>query len=313
MLSARRLATISGGGTERIWMSWSGSMPCSATIVAQQVIVHRIVERHRELDALPVLRIALVLVLDRKRDRLAVDVFDRRHRVGDRIGAGAHGDRDRHRRQHVRGVVFLVDGLVAHHRPAGGLDHFDVEAVLLVEAHRLRHDDRRGAGDRDEADLEVFLLERPALRQTPRSRSRAGRIATRPPARSRRRPISGRRGARRPAETSRASRRRRPRLRSASPRSRSDGRHCNCCARLIMLGLADVTAAGAAPADSDGGWHRTDCRKWTWTLPLRSLRLARWSKRACQSRFGRRRCSAVQSLTPADLHDYEIFVIYDNS
>ena len=74
-------------------------------------------------------------------------------------------DRDRHRRQHVRGVVFLVDGLVADHRPAGGLDHLDVEAVLLVEAHRLRHDDRRRAGDRDEADLEVLLLDRAALRE----------------------------------------------------------------------------------------------------------------------------------------------------
>ena len=74
-------------------------------------------------------------------------------------------DRERHRRQHVRGVVFLVDGLVADHRPAGGLDHFDVEAVLGIEAHRRRHDDRRGAGDRDEADLEVLLLERPALRE----------------------------------------------------------------------------------------------------------------------------------------------------
>ena len=30
-LPARKLATISGGGTTRIWMSLSGSMPCSAT------------------------------------------------------------------------------------------------------------------------------------------------------------------------------------------------------------------------------------------------------------------------------------------
>jgi hypothetical protein len=65
----------------------------------------------------------------------------------------------------VRGVVFLVDGLVADHRPAGGLDDFDVEAVLGVEAHRRGHDDRRGAGDRNEADLEVFLFQRRALRE----------------------------------------------------------------------------------------------------------------------------------------------------
>ncbi len=80
-------------------------------VIAQQIIVHRIVERHRELHALPGLRIALVLVLDRQRDRLAVDVLHRRHRVGDRVRAGAHRDRERHRRQHVRRVVFLVEVL----------------------------------------------------------------------------------------------------------------------------------------------------------------------------------------------------------
>ncbi len=152
-------------------------------IIAQQVVVHRIVERHRELEALPRLRIALVLVLDRERDRLAVDVFHRRHRVGHRIGADAERDRDRHRREHVGRVVFLVQRLVADHRPARGLDHFDVEAVLRIEAHRVRHDDRRGAGDRDEADLEVLLFDRRRPARTHRSRSTAGRTARARPAR----------------------------------------------------------------------------------------------------------------------------------
>ncbi len=134
-------------------------------IVAQQVVVHRVIEGHRELETLPVPGIALVLVLDRERDRLAVDIFDRRHGVGQRIGARAHGDGERHRGEHVRGVVFLVDGLVANHRPARGLDDFDVEAVLGVKPHRRRHDDRGGAGDRNEADLEVLLLQRAALRK----------------------------------------------------------------------------------------------------------------------------------------------------
>ena len=58
------------------------------------------------------------------------------------------------------GVVFLVDGLVAHHGPARGLDHLDIEAVLGIEAERRRHDDRCGASDRDEADLEVLLFRR---------------------------------------------------------------------------------------------------------------------------------------------------------
>ena len=134
-------------------------------VIAQQIIVHRIVERDGELHALPVLRIALVLVLHGKRDALPVDVLDRRHREGNRIGAQPQRDRDRHRRQHVRGVVFLVDGLVADHRPAGGLHHFDVEAVLGIEAERRGHDDRRRAGDRNEADLEVLLLGCASLRE----------------------------------------------------------------------------------------------------------------------------------------------------
>jgi hypothetical protein len=79
--------------------------------------------------------------------------------VGDGFEPDAHRDGDRHRRQHVRGVVFLVQHLVADQRPAGGLDHADVEALLLVEAQRVGHDQRAGAGDRDEADLEVLLLQ----------------------------------------------------------------------------------------------------------------------------------------------------------
>jgi hypothetical protein len=98
-------------------------------------------------------------VLVGERDRLAVDVLDGRDGIGNRVRAGAHRDGDRHRRQHVGGVVFLVDGLVADDRPAGGAHHLDVEAVLGIEAQRMRHDDRRRAGDRDEADLEVLLLD----------------------------------------------------------------------------------------------------------------------------------------------------------
>jgi len=69
-------------------------------------------------------------VLDRQRDALAVDVLDRRYGEWDRLRAEAEGERQRHRREHVGGVVFLVDGLVADYRPAGGLDHIDIEAVL---------------------------------------------------------------------------------------------------------------------------------------------------------------------------------------
>ena len=120
-----------------------GVEPVLGHEVAQQIVVHRVVEGHGELEALPLLRIALVLVLHRERDRLAVDVLDRGHRVGDRLRADAERDRERHRREHVRGVVFLVERLVADHGPARGLHDVDVQALPAVEAHRLRHDDRR--------------------------------------------------------------------------------------------------------------------------------------------------------------------------
>ncbi len=158
-------------------------------VVAQQIIVHRVIERHRELEALPVLGIALVLVLDRERDGLAIDVLDRRHRVGDRIGPGAERDGERHRREHVGGVVFLVEGLVADHRPARGLDHLHVQAMLAVEPHRMRHDDRRGAGDRDESDLEVGFLEGGALRKHLGRGLERKELATAPPARSKHQPM----------------------------------------------------------------------------------------------------------------------------
>jgi hypothetical protein len=122
--------------------------------------VDREVERHAELHAAPGGGVAAVAVLERQHDRLAVDVLDRGHRPGHGRGADAHGDRQRHRRQHVGGVVLAGHRLVAHDRPAGGLDQLDVEALARVVAHRAGHDDRRGAGDRDEADAQALLLGR---------------------------------------------------------------------------------------------------------------------------------------------------------
>ena len=127
-------------------------------VIAQQIVVHGVVERHRELEPFPELGVVLVLVLDRERDRLAVDVLDRRHGVRDRVRPGAERDGKRHRREHMGCVVFLVQGLVANDRPAGGLDHLHVQSVLAVEAHGMRHDDGGGAGDRDEPDLEILLF-----------------------------------------------------------------------------------------------------------------------------------------------------------
>ena len=129
-------------------------------VVAQQEVVDRVLEGDRELEALPVARVAVVLVLERERDRLPVDVLDGGHAHRLRRAALADRHRQRHRRQEVRGVELAVDHLVAHQRPAGGLAEGDVQALRLVHAHRVGHDQGRGAVDRDEADLEVLLLER---------------------------------------------------------------------------------------------------------------------------------------------------------
>ena len=134
-------------------------------IIAQQIIMVRIVEGNREFQTLPGLGIAAILQIHRKADRLTVDVLDRRNREWHAHRAEPHRDRDRHRRQHVGGVVFLVDGLVADDRPAGGLDHVNVELLLGIEAERMGHDDRGCAGDRDEADRELGLFQRTRLRE----------------------------------------------------------------------------------------------------------------------------------------------------
>ena len=220
MLSARRLATISGGGTDADLDVGVGIEAVLRHVVAQQVVVHRVVERHRELEALPLLRIALVLVLDGQRDGLAVDVLDRRHAcrgpgssptpiviasgIGESMWAASYS---------LLMVLSRIDG------PAGGLDHLDVEAVLAVEAHRVRHDDRRGAGDRDEADLEVLLLRRGGLGEHFRRQSRAGRTARSPPVPSRRRPRAGTPCGWLPPGTARARRPTRRRATVAHPRS----------------------------------------------------------------------------------------------
>jgi hypothetical protein len=60
--------------------------------------------------------------------------------------------------QHVRGVEFAIDQLVAHRRPGGFLGRDDLDAVLLVEFHDRGHDDGGTVGERDEADADFLLF-----------------------------------------------------------------------------------------------------------------------------------------------------------
>ena len=67
-------------------------------VVTQQQVVHGVFEGHSETEALPLLGIAFVLVLDVQHDGLAIDVFHRGHDEWLGGGARAHGHRQRHRR-----------------------------------------------------------------------------------------------------------------------------------------------------------------------------------------------------------------------
>ena len=66
----------------------------------------------------------------------------------------------RHRCQHVRRIHLLIHGPIADHRPSRSPFHRCVQSMLLIEPQRLRHDDRRTAGDGNKADAHVFLFRR---------------------------------------------------------------------------------------------------------------------------------------------------------
>jgi hypothetical protein len=70
--------------------------------------------------------------------------------VATRVGVGC---------EPTRCVEFPIQHPIAHQRPAAQLVQRDVQPFLFVEAERFRGDQRRGAGDRQKADVEVALFE----------------------------------------------------------------------------------------------------------------------------------------------------------
>ena len=131
-----------------------GIKPGFGNIGAQQIVVHRKIERHGKAEALPILGVALFLVLIGEGNRLAIGVFNRCHRPRHRLRhANAKRHRQRHGGEHMRRVIFARDGFVADHGPTGSADDLHIQAVALIEAHGIGHDDGRRAGDGDEADF----------------------------------------------------------------------------------------------------------------------------------------------------------------
>ena len=122
--------------------------------------MHGVIKGHTKLKALPVLRIAVVFVLQTQGNGLAVDVLNGGHIHGRGVGTEPHADGQRHGRQKVRRVIFLVDHLVANQGPARRFGHFHIQALLAVEAQGVRHDEGRGAGDWNETNLQVWFFKR---------------------------------------------------------------------------------------------------------------------------------------------------------
>ena len=110
------------------------------------------------LNPFQILRIAPVLVLDMQHDGVAVDVLE----AGNiRIGRG-RSDAERHRQgkcqNDVGSIELGIDQFIADQRPSRRSNQVDVEALALILAHGMRQQQRRGAGDRNEADVEFGLF-----------------------------------------------------------------------------------------------------------------------------------------------------------
>ena len=131
-------------------------------VVAQQQVLHRVLEGNAESHPLPLRRIAVALVQSAQRDRLAVHV--RQGGGAGQVGTGPDSEArgERHGRGHERGVVLAVEHEVADQRPSRRLHQHHLQALQSVEAHPVGDQQRSGARGRKKADPQLLPLQRAA-------------------------------------------------------------------------------------------------------------------------------------------------------
>jgi hypothetical protein len=101
---------------------------------------------------------ALVRQLLGQRDGLAVMVQVHQHGHVLLRPAGAQVHAIHQAIQHVRGIEFAIDQLIAHAGPGCFLAGHDLDAIFLVKAQHRRHDDRRAIGQWNKADFDFFFF-----------------------------------------------------------------------------------------------------------------------------------------------------------
>ena len=128
-------------------------------IIAQQQIMHGIVEGNGKDESLHILGGMDVLMIHAQRQSLSVHIFQSRRdeRLLGRAQTERHGNG--HGGKHL-GVVRLPGYRpVAYHGPAGSLVGLSLrKAVFLIKAHGMSHDYGRAAGKRHEAYLHILLF-----------------------------------------------------------------------------------------------------------------------------------------------------------
>ena len=159
-----QITGLQQGNAVRRWNSTDlnfrvGINAAFSQVVAQKQIVHREREGNTDNKALEILGFFhLACMALGHGDGLTVDVLNAGQLHTERSCPQAQGHGNGHGGEHVISIQFASNGRVAHGAPARHLHQLHIEAIAVVEAHRLGHDDRRSAGDWNKSHLQRRLL-----------------------------------------------------------------------------------------------------------------------------------------------------------